>query len=183
MAFLRGPYLRRALSVWAENWYGNSLEQDKALTQFSAQMDSTRWRWSLLKIAKIDFSKILKNRQKAKSVQKRRFCALWGYDIYVLWVIFWRWIEFRGQKLLLRPITWSYGHVWAEKRHFGPFCFFDPNVAIWHSYRSQKSFLTSKFDSASKIDLKHIYFTKSCFATQNVQIYKQKHCSVQSGTV
>ena len=74
MAFLRGPHLHRALSVWAENWYGNSLGQDKALTQFSAQTDSTRRRWSLRKIAKIAFfAKWAKTDILRKNAKKWRF--------------------------------------------------------------------------------------------------------------
>ena len=57
MAILAVLQLRRVLLVWAENWYGSSLGQDRALTKFSAQSDSTRRSWSLRKIAKIDFFK------------------------------------------------------------------------------------------------------------------------------
>ena len=37
-------HLRCVLSDWAENFFGSSLGQDKALTQFSAQTDKTRLR-------------------------------------------------------------------------------------------------------------------------------------------
>ena len=77
--------------------------------------------------------------------------------IYVFKVNFWCWIEFRGQKWLLRHITWSYGHVWVKKTKWAKMTFFSPNVAIWPSYGSQKSLLTSEFDSASKIDPENIY--------------------------
>ena len=77
MAFLQGPKLQCVLSVIAENWYGNSLGQDKALTQFSAQTDSTRRRWSLLKIAKIDFFKNLEKSTKSEKCPKKAFlCTL-----------------------------------------------------------------------------------------------------------
>ena len=67
MAFLRGPILSRVLSVWAENLYGSSLGQDKALTKFSAQTKRTRLRIGPWKNAKIDFFRNLE-----KSAIKRK---------------------------------------------------------------------------------------------------------------
>ena len=57
MAILARLQLGRVLLVWAENYFGSSLGRGEALTQFSAQSDSTRRSWSLRKIAEIDFFK------------------------------------------------------------------------------------------------------------------------------
>ena len=74
MAFFRGPILSRVLSVWAENWYGSSLGQDKALTKFSAQTDSPRLRIGPRKNAKIDFFRNLE-----KSTKKRKVAEKWRF--------------------------------------------------------------------------------------------------------
>ena len=137
--------------------------------------------WALFPWADIshfwpDFGAIL---QISQNVRKSK--RLIAFSILVL-LNFWRWIEFRGQKWLLRPITWSYGDVWAEKRHFELiWSFFDPNVAIWPSYGSQKSLLTSKFDSASKIDLENIYVTTSFFAPNFWNFFDKSLAGTQSG--
>ena len=64
---LRPLHVFRVLSVWAENWYGSSLGQVKALTQFSAQTDNTRKTWRGLKSA---IMALFKNGQKVAFWEK-----------------------------------------------------------------------------------------------------------------
>ena len=91
MAFFRGPILSRVLSVWAENLYGSSLGQDKALTKFSAQTDSTRLRIGPWKNAKIDFfRKWPKSYFLRFFAKKGKFWALfWKNCIGLLVSLFW----------------------------------------------------------------------------------------------
>ena len=83
LAIFRRLHLRRVLSVWAENCV-RALSCPKELPKkFSAQTDSTRRRWSIGKIAKIDFFRNLEiwwwRRYSAKpydtSGYRRRICS------------------------------------------------------------------------------------------------------------
>ena len=132
MAFLRGPILSRVLSVWAENWYENSLGQDKALTKFSAQTDSPRLRIGPRENAKIDFFRNLEKSAKKRKVvekgqffdQKRkilhRFLSQLMLTIYVSFEQFvWNFNFFDPKSALLT--TFFLGRCQQKSRFWGPF--------------------------------------------------------------